>query len=143
MSFQHFRLSTPIVSQPTTFDKDGVEATPSPFVQTLQQTVLPSSQQSLSHPSVGQTKGPYGSGDADDGYTMVFASEAVFQEWRRQEEEETLLFRQTEGQVLEQVSDSIRIYSTLGHSSEWPSRLSMFLELVSWYIPLFCFVYFS
>ncbi|CCL98116.1 uncharacterized protein FIBRA_00110 [Fibroporia radiculosa] len=93
MSFQHFRLSTPIIAQPTTFDKDTAAETPpstSTFVQALaqQQTVLHSSLQLLhSHLPTGPKKGPYGSGDADDGYTMVFPSETAFQEWRRQEEE--------------------------------------------------------
>ncbi|KAF9076049.1 hypothetical protein BDP27DRAFT_1284743 [Rhodocollybia butyracea] len=33
------------------------------------------------------TKQPYGSGDSDDGYTLVFANLAAFHEWREREEE--------------------------------------------------------
>ncbi|THH23090.1 hypothetical protein EUX98_g8089 [Antrodiella citrinella] len=38
--------------------------------------------------SNGVKKGPYGSGDIDDGYTLVFETMDAFQEWRRAEEEE-------------------------------------------------------
>ncbi|KAG6380998.1 hypothetical protein JVT61DRAFT_5393 [Boletus reticuloceps] len=33
------------------------------------------------------TRPPYGSGDTDDGYTLVFSNLAAFQEWRTREEE--------------------------------------------------------
>jgi hypothetical protein len=36
-------------------------------------------------------KGPYGSGEPDDGYTMVFESMDAFNEWRKQEEEERVV----------------------------------------------------
>ncbi|KAF8913073.1 hypothetical protein CPB84DRAFT_1841487 [Gymnopilus junonius] len=38
-------------------------------------------------PPVSATKQPYGSGDTDDGYTLIFATLAAFQEWRNAEEE--------------------------------------------------------
>ncbi|KAI0686073.1 hypothetical protein BC835DRAFT_1288657 [Cytidiella melzeri] len=36
-------------------------------------------------------KGPYGSGEPDDGYTMVFESMAAFHDWRKREEEERVV----------------------------------------------------
>ncbi|KAI0094195.1 hypothetical protein BDY19DRAFT_911670 [Irpex rosettiformis] len=36
-------------------------------------------------------KAPYGSGEPDDGYTLVFASMATFNEWRKREEEERVV----------------------------------------------------
>lgn len=36
-------------------------------------------------------KAPYGSGEPDDGYTLVFASMAAFEEWRKREEEERVV----------------------------------------------------
>jgi len=37
------------------------------------------------------TKQPYGSGDTDDGYTLVFANLEAFHEWRNQEEERQMV----------------------------------------------------
>ena len=39
----------------------------------------------------GSAKKPYGSGDADDGYTLVFESMDAFQAWRQREEEEKMI----------------------------------------------------
>ena len=36
---------------------------------------------------VSASKQPYGSGDHDDGYTLLFANMAAFQAWRENEEE--------------------------------------------------------
>ena len=36
-------------------------------------------------------KKPYGSGDVDDGYTLVFESMDAFQAWRQREEEEKMI----------------------------------------------------
>ncbi|KIJ65031.1 hypothetical protein HYDPIDRAFT_131222 [Hydnomerulius pinastri MD-312] len=51
--------------------------TPSPIV--------PSSTPTATKPS--SSRPPYGSGDTDDGYTLVFPNLAAFQEWRNHEEE--------------------------------------------------------
>jgi hypothetical protein len=37
--------------------------------------------------SISTTKQPYGSGDTDDGYTLVFRDINEFQAWRTNEEE--------------------------------------------------------
>ncbi|TFY82952.1 hypothetical protein EWM64_g1065 [Hericium alpestre] len=42
-------------------------------------------------PSRGTGRGPYGSGDMDDGYTLVFESQAAFEAWREKEEEENVV----------------------------------------------------
>ena len=36
-------------------------------------------------------KAPYGSGEPDDGYTLVFASMGAFNDWRKREEEERVV----------------------------------------------------
>jgi hypothetical protein len=36
-------------------------------------------------------KAPYGSGDSDDGYTLVFANLQAFNEWREKEEESNVV----------------------------------------------------
>jgi len=41
-------------------------------------------------PKPQQAKQPYGSGDADDGYTLVFASLREFNDWRQAEEDRTM-----------------------------------------------------
>ena len=41
--------------------------------------------------SVSATKQPYGSGDTDDGYTLVFPNLDAFQAWREQEEERNMV----------------------------------------------------
>ncbi|TFK56707.1 hypothetical protein OE88DRAFT_1803376 [Heliocybe sulcata] len=41
--------------------------------------------------SVSVSKAPYGSGDADDGYTMSFESMDTFEAWRQKEEEEKVI----------------------------------------------------
>lgn len=41
--------------------------------------------------SVSSAKQPYGSGDSDDGYTLVFANLQEFQAWREQEEERNMV----------------------------------------------------
>jgi len=41
----------------------------------------------LLHPPDPRSRAPYGSGDHDDGYNLVFPSLAAFHAWREQEEE--------------------------------------------------------
>jgi len=41
-------------------------------------------------PKLQQSKQPYGSGDADDDYTLVFASLQEFNDWRQAEEDRTM-----------------------------------------------------
>ncbi|CAA7265957.1 unnamed protein product [Cyclocybe aegerita] len=66
MSFQHFRLGELAIHQP------------------LQQQPVVQPQVGT---SISSTKAPYGSGDSDDGYTLVFANLDEFQAWRNTEEE--------------------------------------------------------
>ncbi|KAF8632995.1 hypothetical protein AX15_001592 [Amanita polypyramis BW_CC] len=78
MSFQHFRLGDLALSQS------------SPPVAHYQHTI----QQDQNKPllsSASHTKQPYGSGDTDDGYTLIFTNLAAFQEWRAEEEERQMV----------------------------------------------------
>ncbi|KAF7793404.1 hypothetical protein EIP86_004516 [Pleurotus ostreatoroseus] len=108
MSFQHFRLhSIPPqgATQPSvTVTTLGHAVSPSSLSQALGQTqqnaaqpqqvqpdVVPTQTTPLSRVQSGGKKGPYGSGDVDDGYTLVFESMAAFQTWRKKEEEEKMV----------------------------------------------------
>lgn len=98
MSFQHFRLH-PLTPQ-TTHTVANQHSQSS-----LSQALVPPQTSLTSQPILnnggptiqiqrvqnGVKKGPYGSGDADDGYTLVFESMEAFQEWRRKEEEEKMI----------------------------------------------------
>ncbi|EED80484.1 predicted protein [Postia placenta Mad-698-R] len=83
MSFQSFRLQTqPLPSSPAAGPSSlalALHAPPPPPVD-------PGAPSPASAPPNLAKKGPYGSGDADDGYTLVFASMAAFQAWRAREE---------------------------------------------------------
>ncbi|KAI0784987.1 hypothetical protein C8Q75DRAFT_340155 [Abortiporus biennis] len=92
MSFQHFRLN-PVTSQPP-----PVEPVNSPGTSSLSQALGSSQPNSIIHAGFhlqplqnGSKKGPYGSGDADDGYTLIFPSMEAFQQWRLKEEEEKMV----------------------------------------------------
>ncbi|KAG9314183.1 hypothetical protein JVU11DRAFT_4969 [Chiua virens] len=91
MSFQHFRLGQLAMSQPLP-----------PHLQQNQSVFAPNLHASSSSPALDNadpgvgaptatkpstTRPPYGSGDTDDGYTLVFPNLAAFQEWRAHEEE--------------------------------------------------------
>ncbi|KAJ7751263.1 hypothetical protein DFH07DRAFT_826705 [Mycena maculata] len=92
MSFQHFRLGEVVhqplpahLVQPTPAAPVGQPNTVQPF-----QTANTNSTFPTNHVPVGQTsstKQPYGSGDTDDGYTLVFPNLEAFHEWRNKEEE--------------------------------------------------------
>ncbi|KAI6047819.1 hypothetical protein EDC04DRAFT_3101377 [Pisolithus marmoratus] len=81
MSFQHFRLGQLAMSQPLPPHLQQNTAF-SPNIQSAStQTTAPSiTKQSSARP-------PYGSGDTDDGYTLVFQNLTAFQDWRAREEE--------------------------------------------------------
>ncbi|KAL6298683.1 hypothetical protein BKA93DRAFT_809950 [Sparassis latifolia] len=89
MSFQHFRLQ-PLAPQPQPVGVNvaNIPAGPSSLVQTF--GARPD-ETNLQAQADLQKKGPYGSGDADDGYTLRFESMAAFQEWRAHEEEEKMI----------------------------------------------------
>ena len=78
MSFQHFRLGDLALSQPP------------PPVPLYQHEIQPDPNKSLPSPP-SHSKQPYGSGDTDDGYTLVFPNLAAFQEWRAEEEERQMV----------------------------------------------------
>ncbi|KAJ7040386.1 hypothetical protein C8F04DRAFT_1254137 [Mycena alexandri] len=80
MSFQHFRLSEAI--QPHLV----VPAAPQSSVQQFQ-TANTNNTFPTNAPVTSGTKQPYGSGDTDDGYTLVFPNLESFHEWRNLEEE--------------------------------------------------------
>jgi hypothetical protein len=80
MSFQHFRLGgmqfvQSVVNQQTTANNSSdAQPTNAQFVGQIQLD-----------PSTSRL--PYGAGDTDDGYTLVFPNIDAFIEWRKHEEE--------------------------------------------------------
>ena len=81
MSFQQFRLgamqcvqSAPHLQQQSLPTNGNVETTANPVA-------------TLAQPNPSATRLPYGAGDTDDGYTLVFPNLDAFQKWREQEEE--------------------------------------------------------
>ncbi|KAF9502440.1 hypothetical protein BDN71DRAFT_40397 [Pleurotus eryngii] len=103
MSFQHFRLGELAMTQPlpphlmqhkgTTNNINGAPPDSASHF-TSQPATFPSNQStngptalSPGPSSTTPTKQPYGSGDADDGYTLVFPNIDAFHAWRVQEEE--------------------------------------------------------
>lgn len=78
MSFQHFRLGDLALSQTSS------------SVALYQPPIQPDPNKSLPL-SASHTKQPYGSGDSDDGYTLVFPNLVAFQEWRASEEERQMV----------------------------------------------------
>ncbi|OBZ68408.1 hypothetical protein A0H81_11682 [Grifola frondosa] len=94
MSFQHFRLH-PVAPPPHIPHGVGNPLASSSlsdaFGQPPHSDLIPSTLQHHSHVQEEQKKAPYGSGDADDGYTLVFESMEAFQAWRLQEEAEKMV----------------------------------------------------
>ncbi|TFY50815.1 hypothetical protein EVJ58_g10877 [Rhodofomes roseus] len=85
MSFQSFRLQ-PLAPQ----TPDKASDAESSLSQALgARTDQP--QQPLPNANATPKKAPYGSGDADDGYTLLFPTMAAFQEWRQREEETKMI----------------------------------------------------
>ena len=98
MSFQHFRIqpiSQHIIGHST--NQPGPSNSASSLSQALGHTQPPGPTPTivqgfhLESIANGVKKGPYGSGDIDDGYTLVFESMDAFQAWRRKEEEEKMV----------------------------------------------------
>lgn len=103
MSYQHFRV-LPLAPHPTgegyhtnpgsssyhTNDLTHVSATFTGQIQTHSGDPYQHDLQPISNSSANK-KGPYGSGDADDGYTLCFPSMAAFQEWKQKEEDEKMI----------------------------------------------------
>ena len=88
MSFQNFRLDS-IAYQPTQ------SPYPPPADITASTPALASTSVSASTvqdaATRGAQRGPYGSGDMDDGYTLVFENLEAFHTWREKEEEEKVV----------------------------------------------------
>ncbi|EGO02444.1 hypothetical protein SERLA73DRAFT_175937 [Serpula lacrymans var. lacrymans S7.3] len=92
MSFQHFRLGQLAMSQP--LPPHLQQNQPSSYSQNVPSvsstsTTVASTSTAASATSLkpGLSRAPYGSGDSDDGYTLIFPSITAFHDWRRQEEE--------------------------------------------------------
>ncbi|KAJ7675389.1 hypothetical protein B0H17DRAFT_1081237 [Mycena rosella] len=92
MSFQHFRLGEVVPPLPAHL----VQHSPAIAIgqqNTVQQFQTANTNNTFptNHVAVGgqssSTKQPYGSGDTDDGYTLVFPNLEAFYEWRNKEEE--------------------------------------------------------
>jgi hypothetical protein len=86
MSFQNFRLDDPLPSPATT--SNGFTSTAVPPSATTPPSGDAQFNIQLDSGSRGVARGPYGSGDMDDGYTLVFKDFDEFQAWRTKEEEE-------------------------------------------------------
>ncbi|KAJ6575346.1 hypothetical protein B0H19DRAFT_1128248 [Mycena capillaripes] len=90
MSFQHFRLSEAVTPLPAHLHAAATpQVAPTSNVQQFQ-TANTNNTFPTNHVAVGQassSKAPYGSGDTDDGYTLVFPNLDAFHEWRNKEEE--------------------------------------------------------
>ena len=81
MSFQNFRLDSISVQSPSYANAPSSALTPaSGSANTIQDAA-----------TRGAQRGPYGSGDMDDGYTLVFENLEAFQAWREKEEEEKVV----------------------------------------------------
>ena len=79
MSFQNFRL-------------DGISVQPAQTPSYSTPAPAPTASNTQNGGATrGTQRGPYGSGDMDDGYTLVFADLVAFQVWREKEEEEKIV----------------------------------------------------
>ncbi|TFK36921.1 hypothetical protein BDQ12DRAFT_686095 [Crucibulum laeve] len=98
MSFQHFRLGELSLHQPLPphlaqhqqslpHPIHHTQPSTSQFSAQISQPFSPAQQKDQSSSS----KQPYGSGDTDDGYTLVFANLQAFQDWRNAEEERQMV----------------------------------------------------
>jgi hypothetical protein len=85
MSFQHFRLAHTALAQP--LPPHLLQAQPQQIIQAPQFQVPTQPSATPASPSASASRAPYGSGDHDDGYSLVFPSLAAFHAWREQEEE--------------------------------------------------------
>ncbi|KAJ7361512.1 hypothetical protein DFH08DRAFT_376519 [Mycena albidolilacea] len=91
MSFQHFRLSEAVVPLQHHLHP-AASVVPTTSVQQFQ-AANTNSTFATNHVPVGpaSAKAPYGSGDTDDGYTLVFPNLDAFNEWRLKEEEDQMV----------------------------------------------------
>lgn len=95
MSFQHFRLAELAMSQPLPAhlashqvgmsNMNVVSNTVAHYADQTENSDLSASFVTRGH--TPGSKAPYGSGDSDDGYTLVFPNLQTFNEWRMKEEE--------------------------------------------------------
>ena len=79
MSFQHFRLGELSLHQPLPPADQGSSDFCFSKYDLIFLTAVP--------PTLTSSKQPYGSGDSDDGYTLIFQNLDAFQAWRASEEE--------------------------------------------------------
>ncbi|KAG5644602.1 hypothetical protein DXG03_008080 [Asterophora parasitica] len=86
MSFQHFRLGELSLHQPLPPHLAALPGAPASSTSTFSAAINPTSSP-FAPSSKAASKAPYGSGDTDDGYTLVFPNLEAFHEWRAQEEE--------------------------------------------------------
>jgi hypothetical protein len=94
MSFQNFRLDT-ITPIPITFQPpQSPNYPPSATVPTVSPALAPAPASATTiqdGATRGAQRGPYGSGDMDDGYTLVFENLEAFHAWREKEEAEKVV----------------------------------------------------
>lgn len=86
MSFQHFRLGSQVKSHPlpphlASLQSQQQMTPPNPQFQVSTSNI------SSTTPGTSASRAPYGSGDHDDGYSLIFPSLEAFHAWREHEEE--------------------------------------------------------
>ena len=99
MSFQNFRLPPPgaqhtfseLDTPPHSALSGPSSSSLSPFGHMSSDSSTRMQSPSSSHYTENPRKGLYGSGDADDRYTLVFESMDAFEAWRQREEEEKMV----------------------------------------------------
>ncbi|KAF9460131.1 hypothetical protein BDZ94DRAFT_1266733 [Collybia nuda] len=89
MSFQHFRLGDISLHQPLPPHLTQHQPSTSTFPTQVNPNSFPTNLHSASPSST--SKQPYGSGDTDDGYTLVFSNLEAFHAWRAAEEEKQVV----------------------------------------------------
>ncbi|KAA1468037.1 hypothetical protein DENSPDRAFT_743872, partial [Dentipellis sp. KUC8613] len=98
MSFQNFRLDGVPLPQPPPPADFAHHPYPPPVVAAPAPLSVPPTASDTHFqihldgpPARAAGRGPYGSGDMDDGYTLVFESMAAFEAWREKEEEDKVV----------------------------------------------------
>ncbi|KAF5384875.1 hypothetical protein D9615_001334 [Tricholomella constricta] len=98
MSFQHFRLGELSLHQPLPPHLAVLPGAPASSTSTFSAALNTTNSPFPTSSTKSSSKAPYGSGDTDDGYTLVFPNLEAFHEWRAQEEErQTVEFGDTHG----------------------------------------------
>ncbi|KAI0801135.1 hypothetical protein C8Q74DRAFT_1240416 [Fomes fomentarius] len=130
MSFQNFRLPPPGAQhgydngQHSTLSGASTSLSP-PFAQlSASDSSTRMQSPSSSHYTENPRKGLYGSGDADDRYTLVFESMDAFEAWRQREEEEKMVeFVKGDTHASKAVPPRFKEHTKLKYVKKYPDRV--------------------